>query len=429
MTFPLNGIRVADLSWLLAGAGTSTILAHLGAEVIRVEWPGRLEFTRAERYAPVPLAPGKREVPYRKYIDGRGPLPNPNRSGVFNDRNAGKWGITLNLNRAEGRALFVRLVAISDIVLENFSATQMAKWGLGYEQLRAVKPDLIYLQLAGFGNSGPYRDYRSFGPPSQSFAGLSYQSGLPEREPAGWGYSYLDHTPPYYGAMAVMAAVYYRNRTGRGQYIDQAQYEPGLGITGTAILDYVANGRPYRRTGNRSPHLPAAPHGAYRCASADEWIAIGVFSDREWRALCAAMGDPAWSADARFATMDGRLAHQDALDRLLEAWTGEHDKYDLMYRLQAAGVRAGAVQSNKDRVEVDPQLKVRDFFVHLDHSEIGVRPITRTVTPKLSRTPSHPGGRTHRCAPCVGEDNAYVYQELLGLSERELQDYDERSVI
>jgi crotonobetainyl-CoA:carnitine CoA-transferase CaiB-like acyl-CoA transferase len=229
--------------------------------------------------------------------------------------------------------------------------------------------------------------------------------------------------------MAVIGALYYRNRTGRGQYIDQGQYEPGIGITGTAVLDYSANGRPYVRTGNRSPHLAAAPHGAYRCVGTDQWIAIAVFSDAEWRALVGAMGDPVWAADRRFSTMEGRLANEDALNARLETWTREWDKYDLMYHLQAAGVRAGAVQSNKDKVEVDPQLKERDFLVHLDHSEMGVWPVTRNFVPKMSVTPAHPGGITHRASPCVGEDNAYVYRELLGLSERELSDYDERAVI
>jgi crotonobetainyl-CoA:carnitine CoA-transferase CaiB-like acyl-CoA transferase len=429
MSFPLEGIRVADLTWLLAGAGATTILAHLGAEIIRVEWMGKLDFTRADRVAPIPLAPGKHEQPYRRFVDGRGPLPNPNRSGVFNDRNPGKLGATLNLNHPQGRALFLRLVAVSDVVMDSFTAGQMARWGLSYDDLRAVKPDLIYVQLSGFGNRGPYRDYVSFGPPAQSFAGLGYQSGLPDREPAGWGFSYLDNTPPYSGAMAVISALYYRGRTGRGQYIDQAQYEPGLGITGTAVLDYSANGRPYRRTGNRSPHLAAAPHGAYRCRGADEWIAIAVYSDEEWGALRTAMGDPTWAGDPRFATLDRRVANQDALDPLLEAWTRDQDKYDLMYHLQDLGVRAGAVQSNRDKVETDPQLKERAFLAHLDHSEIGVWPVTRSFTPKLSATPAHPGGLPARASPCVGEDNPYVFRDLLALSEAEIRDYEERSIL
>ena len=244
-----------------------------------------------------------------------------------------------------------------------------------------------------------------------------------------WNHSYLDTTPPYYGALAIMAAVYYRNRTGKGQYIDQAQYQPGLMLTGTTILDNSSNGRRATRTGNRSQGLPGAPHGIYRCAGVDEWIAIAVVTDEEWRSLCAVMGNPSWSQAPELATMEGRLRLQDDLDRNMEEWTKTQQKYDLMYQLQASRVRAGAVQSPEDKFERDPQLKEQDFFVHLDHSEIGVMPFTRHITAKLSRTPAHPGGPVHRGAPCVGEDNASVYEELLGLSPVEVQSYAEERVI
>jgi len=423
----LNGIRVTDLTWLLASAGTTTLLASLGAEIVRIEWPERLDFTRYSQDPggrETPLGPGKKNMPFR------GPGPNPNRGGVFNDRNAGKQGVTLNMALPKGRELFKRLVAVSDVVIEGFTAPTMERWGLGYESLRRIKPDIIYLQMAGFGNSGPYRDYVSMGPVAQAMAGIGFPNGLPEpHPPTMWNHSYMDTTPPFYGALAIITALFYRNATGRGQYIDQAQYEPGLLLSGTFLLDHSANGRPTERIGNRSPFKPAAPHGIYRCQGDDEWVAIAAFTEQEWAALRKEMGDPAWARSQEFATLEDRLERQDALDARIEEWTRRQDRYALMYRLQEAGVPAGAVQSPRDKLEGDPQLKVRDFFVHLDHSEMGVWPITRHLTPKLALTPAHPGGTTQRGAPCVGQDNDSVYEGLLGLSPREVTAYQEEGVL
>ncbi len=437
---PLKGIRVADLTWLLASAGTSTLLASLGAEVIRIEWPDHLDFTRLSATAGVGIAsietkrtalgPGKKEIPYKKVLKGPQPPGGANQAGVFNDRNAGKRGITLNMNNPEGRELFKRLLRISDVVMDGFTAPMMGRWGFDYEGMRAVKSDIIYMQMSGFGNSGPYRGYGSVGPLAQAFSGIGYQNGLPEPyEPTSWNHSYMDTTPPFYGALAVIGALYHRNRTGEGQYIDQAQYEPGLLLGATSVLDYSANGRHTTRVGNRSPYLPAAPHGIYRCAGDDAWIAIAVFSETEWRALCQSAGKQQWLADARFATLQSRLQHLEELDASIEGWTRGQDRYALMYALQDAGVAAGAVQSPGDKYEIDPQLKVRDFFVHLDHSELGVWPFTRHLTPRFSRTPAHPGGTTQRGAPCIGEDNQYVFEQLLGLTPDEIAAYEAKGVL
>lgn len=429
---PLQGVRIADLTWLLASAGATTLLASLGAEVIRIEWPERLDFTRYSQNprggGPTPLGPGKTDVPYGM-AKGRQPAPFANRGGVFNDRNPGKLGITLNLNRPEGRDLFRRLVALSDVVMEGFTASMMGRWGFDYAGLREINPAIIYVQMAGFGNTGPYRDYVSLGPVAQAMSGLGYLSGLPDAPPTMWNHSYLDRTPPFYAAQAVIAALYYRNRTGRGQYIDQAQYEPGLMVGGTSVLDYSANGRRGRRVGNRSPHVAAAPHGIYRCDGDDAWIAIAVTDEAEWQALIGVAGDLPWCRDPRFETREHRIEHQDALDAAIARWTVTRERYELMYRLQAASVPAGVVQSPQDKVEIDPQLKVRDFYVHLDHGEMGVWPFTRHHVAQMSATPPHPGGTTKRGAPCVGEDNQSVYEGLLGLSASEIAAYREQGVI
>jgi crotonobetainyl-CoA:carnitine CoA-transferase CaiB-like acyl-CoA transferase len=426
----LRGVRVVDMTWWLASAGATTILASLGAEIIRIEWPTRLDASRRQNPIPprpAPLGPIKKWNNPPKSAVG---IAEANGSGVFNDRNAAKLGITLNMRSPEGVSLFKRLVAISDIVVEGFRAHAMASWGLGYDVLKSIKSDIIYLQMAGFGNVGPYRSFASYGPTAQAMAGQGQLTGLPEpHPPTMWNHSHMDTTPPFYGALAMMAALYYRNRTGKGQYIDQAQYEPGLLHTGTSLLDYSANGRRTQRVGNRSPFLAAAPHGIYRCSDDQTWIAIAVFNEEEWKALCTQMGNPAWCTDSKFATMESRLAQLEELDAKIEDWTRQNERYALMYQLQAAGVSAGVVQSPKDKFEIDPQLKVRDFFVDLPQSYLGTWPVTRHLTAKLARTPAHPGGITHRGAPCLGEDNHYVFEKLLGLSPREVADYEEKGVI
>ena len=427
---PLKGVRIVALTWMLASAGTTVILASLGAEVIRIEWPGHIDFTRRQLQAkpkPPPLGPPRKLSGLPKSVRD---IPEANASGLFSDRNAGKLGITLNMRHPEGIALFKKLVAKSDIVIEGFRAHAMRNWGVDYEVLRSIKPDIIYLQMAGFGGDGPYSSFASYGPTAQVMSGLGALTGLPDpHPPTMWNHSYMDVTPPFYGAMALIAALYYRNRTGQGQYIDQGQYEPGLFLSGTSLLDYSANGRRTRRVGNRSPYIAAAPHGIYRCAGDDCWIAIAVFDEQEWNALCRQMGNPAWCVDSRFTTLRNRLEHLEELDANIEEWTRGEERYGLMYRLQDAGVRAGVVQSPSDKFERDPQLKVRDFFVDLPHSHLGTWPHTRHVTPKFTRTPAHPGGITQRGGPCIGEDNHYVYEELLGLSPDEIAAYEERGVI
>lgn len=321
---PLKGIRVLDLSWIVAGPQATRILADFGAEVIRIEYEGRPDAIRGGR-------------------GGRS-------SGMFNNLNRNKLSATLNLNHPKGVELFLRLVKVSDVVVENFSSRVMERWGLTYEAMAAVNPGIIYISLSGFGHAGRNRDYVTWGPTAQALSGLTLMSGLPDAPPAGWGYSYLDHTAGYYGAMAILMALYHRNRTGLGQYIDLAQVETGMVLAGPAILDFSVNGRPYRRPGNppgnRSEHPRVAPHNTYRCRGEDRWIAIAVFTDAEWQALCRVMGDPDWSRDSRFATNSGRVAHEDELDQRIEAWTASYDPYDLMYLLQGPACRRASSRTS-----------------------------------------------------------------------------------
>lgn len=423
----LAGVRVIDLTWLLAGPGGTRILASLGAEVIRVEWrdPRAVDFLRY--IGPFPRAQAD-EGNSTDVLAG-GIHNGVNRSGNFNNINTGKFGITLNLNHPKGREILKRLVASAQVLCENFSPDQMDRWGLGYAALSEVNPTLIYVQTSGMGKSGVYKDYASYGPTAQALAGLTHLSGLPEPSlPAGWGYSYLDHSPGYYSSMLIMAALMQQRRTGRGCYIDLSQTEVGIMVSGTATLEAQLNGRPSRRYGNRMQYAEWAPHGAYPCRGIDEWIAIAVQSDADWEALSAEMGVPAWTQDVRFRTAVGRKANEDELDRLMAEYTRTQERYDLMQRLQARGLAAGAVQKADDRCERDPQLRTRGYFVRLPHSELGEWPI-EGFPAKLSASPADVGGMPGRGAPLLGEDNDRVYGEVLKMTTDEIAALRKEGVI
>src|SRR5215813_7755824 len=331
--FALHDIRILDFTWFLASAGGTRFLSAFGAESIKVELKSHPD-PRMAAMAPV----GGRAARDRATT----PLPgvtDPDMGGQFNNKNPGKRGVSLNVRHPKGLAIARRLVAMSDVVAEGFSPGVLDSWGLGYDALRAIKPDIIYVQQSGMGAQGTYGRFRTVGPIANSFSGLSEMSGLPEPAmPAGWGYSYLDWMGAYSFALAMLTALFHRARTGEGQWVDASQSEVGLMISGTAILDWSANGRIWSRYGNRSPYKPAAPHGAYPCTGEDRWLAIACFTDPEWRALAQVAGHSEWTDDARFADLAARLKNQDALDALVASWTRSEEAYDAMGRLQRAGV-------------------------------------------------------------------------------------------
>jgi crotonobetainyl-CoA:carnitine CoA-transferase CaiB-like acyl-CoA transferase len=426
----LQGMRVVDLTWLQVGPQATRLLATFGAEVIRVEWRERraLDFIR---YVP-PFAPDHATADGGRGQGvkwGTGLRGSVNRGAYFNNTNPGKYGITLNLNHPKGPDLLRRLVSNANALCENFSPGQMDKWGLGYEDLRKVNPRIIYIQTTGMGKAGVYKDYVSYGPTAQAFSGLTHLSGLPEpHPPAGWGYSYLDHSPGYFGAFLLMAAYRRQRRDGIGCYIDMSQCETGLMLSGTSILEHQMSGKPTVRYGNRMPYLDWAPHGAYRCAGEDNWVAISVQTEEQWRAIVEEMGRPEWSTSERFTSATARIRNQDELDSKISEFTARHDRYDLMDRLQARGIPAGVVQTAADRFERDPQLKARGYYVDLPHSEIGTWPV-EGFPAKLSQSPADVGGPTRRAAPRVGEDNEFVYGNLLGLKQDEMAALQEEGVI
>lgn len=400
---PLEGIRVCDLTWIIAGPAATRVLADFGADVIRVEHGQALDAIRIGR----PLV---------------GDEPTLNNSGFFNYINRNKRSVLLNVRHPMGHDLLKRLIAASDVVVENFSSGVMDSWGLGYNDLRDIRGDIIYCSISGFGHTGRDNAYTTWGPTAQALSGLTLMSGLPGKPPAGWGYSYMDHTAGYYAASAIMMALYHRQRTGEGQHIDMSQVEAGLVLAGPAVLDATVNGRSWRRPGmppgNRAWYPAVAPHNTYPCAGDDRWLALAVTNDAEWEALVCAMDDPDW-ADSRFATNDARLERQDDLDAHIAEWTRPRNDYDLMALLQAAGVRAGVVQKASDRFERDPQLASRGWWHSRPHPELGDCDYDGVV-PALSETPAS----LRTASPLLGEHTHEVMREVLGLSDDDITEHE-----
>lgn len=406
---PLSGIRVCDLTWIIAGPTATRVLADFGADVIRVEHQQAVDPIRFGR----PI---------------HGERSTLNNSGFFNYFNRNKRSMLLNVRHPLGMELLHRLIALSDVVIENFSSGVLDSWELSYEAQKAINPGIIYCSISGFGHSGRDKHFTTWGPTAQALSGLTLMSGLPGKPPAGWGYSYMDHTAGYYGAIAILMALHHRNRTGEGQHIDISQVEAGMVLTGPAVLDYTVNGRSWRRDGmppgNRAWEPAIAPHNTYRCSGDDRWLAIAVRNDAEWQAMARAMGEPAWATDPGFATNAGRLANQDELDARIADWTSIRQDYALMELLQAAGVPAGVCQSPGDRFERDEQFRARNWWTAMPHAELGEASEFDGVTPRLAATP----GTNRTASPLLGAHTREVTTDLLGLSEDEFAEYQEMGV-
>jgi len=407
----LAGIRICDFTGQLAGAGATKILAQLGAEVIRIEDPvrqGRWDILRGTQ----PFVGEHRGI---------------EAGGSFNNHNAGKLGITLNLRDDRAKDLLRELVAASDAVTENFAAGVMERLGFGYEALRAIKPDIVYVSNCGFGADGSYASFRSWGPIAQAVSGLTFQSGLPDLPPAGWGYSFMDHTGAYYMAMAILMALYHRRRTGEGQWVDLACIEAAGTLHGPASLDFTVNDRPARRDGmpnsNRCQSPAMAPHGIWACDGEDEWVAIAVRNDDDWQRLATALSEP-WAADERWARLSGRLANEGELERLIGEWTARRDKHEVAELLVAAGVPAAPVLRPSERIDSDPRTSDWGMWVTVPHSEVGDTRV-EGLPVRLSETDWAIG----RAAPCLGEDNQYVLGEVLGHSDTEIAQLEADGVI
>jgi crotonobetainyl-CoA:carnitine CoA-transferase CaiB-like acyl-CoA transferase len=412
--FALAGVRIIDLAWLLASAGGARYLSALGAEVIKVEHASRMD---GYRFGAGTVPPGGRaERDAATSPIGSPGSSDPNRGGAFMEINSGKRGISLNLKTEAGREILRELVASADVVVEGFSPGTMRRMGFGYEVLRQINPRIVYVQQSGMGEVGTYGRLRSYGPTAQAITGITEMSGLPEPwAPAGFGYSFLDWFGAYNIAMAMLAGIYRQRVTGKGCWIDSSQAETGIFLTGTAVLDHQVNGRAWQRYGNRSPYKLAAPHGIFRVSGNDRWLAVSCFTDDQWCALAETLRRPELSADRRFATLAGRIAHQDELDvevgKSLARWNGE----EAMRLLQAAGVPAGVCQTAEDRCDHDPQLAHLGWTVELDQHDIGRWPV-KEFPVRFGATPAYMGGVADRSGPSYGQDNDYVFGDLLGYS-------------
>jgi len=400
----LSHLRICDLSGQLAGAGATRVLATFGAQVIRIEDPvtkGLWDIVRQ-------IGP---------YVHGD---TSPDGGSGFINHNVEKLGITLNLRTERGKELFAELVKRSDAVTENFAAGVMERLGFGYDRLRELRPDIVYVSNCGFGHTGPYRPFKSWGPIVQAVSGLTHTSGLPGLEPAGWGYSYMDHTGAYVMAIALLAALYHRRRTGEGQWVDLACIEAGIAMTGPAALDAMVNGRMQRGErndtvhSNRDPYQGMVPHGIYPCRAEDSWIAIACRNDSDWAALADVIGEP-WAKDAALAGVGGRLARQDALDADLAAWTRTFDRDELVARIRAVHIPVAPVKRPPERCDHDPENEAWGLWptvTHAKHGELRVdgQPVHLSAT----------DWRMRRGGPVLGQDNERVYSEVLGLSTAEI---------
>ena len=421
--FPLQGVRILDFTWFLASAGATRFLAALGADVIKVEWKKHPDTGRGS------LNPVGGRAAREQATSVLSTAADPSVGGQFNNKNPGKRGLSLNVGDPRGLEIAKALVAKSDLVTEGFSPGVLERWGLGYDVLRSLRSDIIYVKQSGMGAFGMYGRMRALGPIAAAFSGVSEMSGLPEpAPPAGWGYSYLDWFGAYSMALSCLTALYHREQTGEGQWIDASQTEAGIFLTGEQLADWSANGRVWRRTGNRSHNNSAAPHGIYRAVGVDRWIAIACTTEEQWRTLARVAGHQEWLDDRRFATLEARLSNQDALDRLVEDWTAKNDPSELMLSLQAQGVPAGLCQNAEDRYDYDPQLKHAEWLTELTATRLGRWPVA-ALPFQLSETPAHVGGLPHRGAPLYGEDNASVLGELLGLSESAVAHLAEEGVL
>ncbi|MBI4216249.1 MAG: CoA transferase [Chloroflexi bacterium] len=414
---PLEGVRVIDICVVWAGPFATRMLGDLGAEVIRVETLRHFPaLTRGQTLFPPPAL-------YNMFPNNDPGEKHWNRGAMFNGHGRNKKSCVIDLEHPKGKEVFRRLIQVSDVFIENNSAATMENLGLTYETMSSWNPRLIGVNNPAFGLTGPYKYYRGFGDLVEAAVGHHWVRGYPDDDHPYHNTSvfHMDATGGGSGALAIMAALHYRERTGKGQHIDMAGAESAMPQLAQPIMDYIMNGRVQRTLGNRDP--VAAPQGVYRCRGEDRWAVISVTSDEEWAGLCRALGRPELVADPRYATLLARRQHHDELDALIEAWTLQYDHYAVMHILQREGVPAGPVMDGGD-ANHDPQLVSRGFFDVAHHPQAGTHLYPGALW-KYSRTPI----TLRYPAPCLGEHNDYVFRELLGLEAEDIAALEQKQII
>jgi benzylsuccinate CoA-transferase BbsF subunit len=390
---PLDDVKVVDFMWALAGPGTTRTLADYGATVVRIESANRVDGART-------VGP---------FLDNKSAHDG---SGLFGTYNAGKLGLALDLKKPQAREVVLDLVRWADVVCESFSPKAMRAWRLDYDSLREVKPDLIMLSSCLMGQSGPMSSFIGFGNMAAAVAGFYHLCGWPDRPPSGPFGAYTDYIAPRFGAISILAALDYRRRTGKGQYIDQSQAESALHFLTPALLECAANGRIEQGAGNADRNY--APHGVYPASGNDRWIAVACNTDEHWRSLCIAMNRGDLASHESFATLAARYKNRDQLDEIISEWTRGLAAHAAELQLQELGIPASAVQDSND-VCHDPQLAARGYLTEIIHP-----PYSKTVVEgprfRLSRTPAS----IARPAPTVGGDNQYVLESILGYDQERI---------
>lgn len=402
MTPPLEGLKVLDFCWVVAGPMTTAYLAEYGATVVRVESRSRPDVLRSSP----PMRVKDKSL---------------NRSGYYANYSANKYALGLNLGSPEALAIVKRMVAWADVVTENFTPGTMERLGLGYDELTKIKSDIIMFSTSMLGRGGPNSKLPGFGAVLSSLSGMTGITGWPDRDPTNPYGAYTDFIVPRFATATILAALDYRRRTGIGQHIDVSQLETALQFVAPLMLDRANNNREAARTGNRHPS--AAPHGAYPCKGDDCWVTITCMGDDEWRALTRILGNPSCMMERRFATLIGRKREEDELERLLAEATRTWDASALMHALQEARVPAGLVHHNKGVIE-DPQLQHRGQLVYYDKDEIGRHPVQRSEF-RLSRAEA----ARNWPAPFIGEHTRHICRATLDMAEAEIDALIEKGVL
>jgi benzylsuccinate CoA-transferase BbsF subunit len=401
---PLAGVRVADFTWIGAGSFTTKLLADFGADVIKIESATRLDTLRDG-------------APFKDGIRG------VNRSGYFADRNTSKRSVTIDMKRPEGQALARKLIARSDVVANNFTPGTMEKFGLGYDAVRAIREDIVYVSMSMQGSSGPEYKYLGYGLTIGALTSMQYLSGLPDRQPAGTGTNFPDHIPnPCHAAFAILAALHHRRRTGQGQYIDIAQTEPTISLLGPAVMQWTANGEVSERRGNQ--HVAGAPHGVFPCAGEDRWIAVSAIEPAAWRGLVQVLGLSDLAGDDRLSHADVRWERRQEIGAAIANATRSWDADRLMEALQNVGVAAGVVRDAAAIVTRDPQLQARHHWVRLQHPEMG-ESIYNAPAFRMSDVEIGP----YSPAPLLGQHTEEVCRDVLDMTGDEIAAMTEAGVL
>jgi benzylsuccinate CoA-transferase BbsF subunit len=400
--FALEGVRVADFGWAWAGAYSATLLAFMGAEVIKIESRKRIDYSRIRS-----LSTGQ------WFFD-------LDQSPVFNTINLNKMSVTLDLSQPQGVVLAKRIVGMSDVVIQNMRPGAMERLGLGYEALREIKPDIVYLSSSARGSAGPESQYVGYAPNFAALGGISYITGYAGGPPTRI-HGEMDLLSATTSALAILAALVYRSRTGKGQHIDLSSTEAISALLGDVLLDYTMNGNIPSRNGNSDEFM--SPHNCYRCKGEDKWVSIAIGTDEEWKAFCQAIGNPPWTGDERFGDAFSRRQNQGELDRLVGEWTAARTHYEVMETLQKAGV-AAVPSFNSQELFNNSHLQERGYWLEVDHPMLG-KQVVAAPPWKLLATPA----MVSRPSPLVGEHNHHVFGELLGLSPEEIAALIEEKVI